>query len=102
MSFFPPLSFWERVRVRASLSLVPPTLALPQRGRGRCWANLLQYRNQMTTDSNAFPFTHSRLEAIKPPKTGRDSYRDTKVAGLTFVITANASKSFYFYHENVF
>ena len=51
----------------------------------------------MTTDSNAFPFTHSRLEAIKPPKTGRDSYRDTKAAGLTFVITANASKSFYFY-----
>jgi len=51
----------------------------------------------MTTENNAFPFTHSRLEAIKPPKTGRDSYRDAKVAGLTFVITANASKSFYFY-----
>jgi integrase len=51
----------------------------------------------MTTDQNAFTFTHSRLEAIKPPKTGRDSYRDAKVAGLTFVITANASQSFYFY-----
>jgi integrase len=51
----------------------------------------------MTTENNAFTFTHSRLEAIKPPKTGRDSYRDAKVAGLTFVITANASKSFYFY-----
>jgi len=51
----------------------------------------------MPTENNAFAFTHSRLEAINPPKTGRDSYRDTKVAGLTFVITANASKSFYFY-----
>ena len=51
----------------------------------------------MPNNNNAFPFTHSRLEAIKPPKTGRDSYRDAKVAGLTFVITANASKSFYFY-----
>jgi integrase len=50
----------------------------------------------MTTDKNAFSFTHSRLEAINPPKTGRDSYRDTKTAGLNFVITANASKSFYF------
>jgi integrase len=50
----------------------------------------------MTTDKNAFSFTHSRLESIKPPKSGRDSYRDTKVAGLYFVITANASKSFYF------
>ena len=50
----------------------------------------------MTTENNAFAFTHTRLETIKPPKTGRDSYRDTKVAGLTFVITANASKSFYF------
>ena len=49
----------------------------------------------MTTD-NAFPFTHSRLESIKPPKTGRDSYRDTKITGLYFTITANASKSFYF------
>ena len=51
----------------------------------------------MTNENNAFSFTHSRLEAIKPPKTGRSSYRDTKTAGLTFVITANASKSFYFY-----
>ena len=50
----------------------------------------------MATDNNAFSFTHSRLEAVKPPKTGRDSYRDTKVAGLTFVITANDSRSFYF------
>jgi integrase len=50
----------------------------------------------MTTDKNAFPFTTSRLDAIKPPKMGRDSYRDTKIAGLTFVITVNGSKSFYF------
>jgi hypothetical protein len=50
----------------------------------------------MTADKHAFSFTHSRLEAINPPKKGRDSYRDTKVAGLYFVITANASKSFYF------
>jgi len=51
----------------------------------------------MTAENNAFTFTHSRLEAIKPPKAGRNSYRDVKVAGLTFVITANDSKSFYFY-----
>jgi len=50
----------------------------------------------MTTDKNAFSFTQPRLEAINPPKKGRDSYRDTKVAGLYFVITANDSKSFYF------
>ena len=47
-------------------------------------------------NDNAFPFTHSRLEAIKPPKTGRTTYRDSKAAGLTFVITANGSKSLYF------
>ena len=51
----------------------------------------------MPTDQNAFPFTHSRLEAVKPPSKGRDTYRDTKAAGLTFVITASGSKSFYFY-----
>ena len=50
----------------------------------------------MTIDDNAFPFTHTRLEAVKPPKVGRSSYRDAKVAGLTFVVTANGSKSFYF------
>ena len=50
----------------------------------------------MSADQNAFPFTHSRLEAIKPPTKGRATYRDTKVAGLSFVITANNSKSFYF------
>jgi len=48
----------------------------------------------MSTDQNAFPFTHSRLEAIKPPAKGRGTYRDTKAAGLSFVITANNSKSF--------
>ena len=50
----------------------------------------------MPADQNAFPFTHSRLEAIKPPAKDRNTYRDTKVAGLSFVITANNSKSFYF------
>jgi len=50
----------------------------------------------MSTDNNAFSFTHSRLEGIKPPKTGRDLYRDTKITGLTLVITASGSKSFYF------
>ena len=50
----------------------------------------------MTTDNNAFSFTHTRLESIKPPKTGRASYRDSKVAGLSLAITANGSKSFYF------
>ncbi|MGL6196640.1 MAG: tyrosine-type recombinase/integrase [Thermoguttaceae bacterium] len=50
----------------------------------------------MSTVNNSVAFTNNRLEAIKPPKTGRDSYRDTKVAGLSFIITANGSKSFYF------
>jgi hypothetical protein len=31
----PPLSLWERARVRASLSPITPTLTLPQRGRGQ-------------------------------------------------------------------
>ena len=51
----------------------------------------------MSTDNNAFPFTHPRLEAIKPPRTGRASYRDTKVAGLTLAVTTSGSQSFYFY-----
>lgn len=50
----------------------------------------------MAADDNVFAFTHTRLEAIKPPKAGRDSYRDAKVTGLNYVITANGSKSFYF------
>lgn len=49
----------------------------------------------MTKTNNAFAFTHNRLEAINPPNKGRNSYRDTKVVGLNFVITANNSKSFY-------
>ncbi len=50
----------------------------------------------MATNNNTFTFTQVRLAAIKPPQTGRDSYRDANTAGLNFVITANNAKSFYF------
>ena len=53
----------------------------------------------MTDKNNTFTFTHSRLETIRPPTKGRDTYHDTKTAGLTCVITANGSKSFYFYRR---
>jgi integrase len=49
----------------------------------------------MPTDNTTFAFTHTRLEGIKPPKTGRTSYRDTRVTGLSIVVTAKNSKSFY-------
>jgi integrase len=46
---------------------------------------------------NQFPFSKTRLEAIKPPARGRRYTYDTKVAGLALCTTSAGSKSFYIY-----
>lgn len=42
-----------------------------------------------------FTFTHKRLQELKSPDSGRDEYRDTKVAGLTIRVTKK-NRVFYF------
>lgn len=41
-------------------------------------------------------FTIRRIEAITPPATGRDDYRDTKVQGLYLRVTSSGVKTFSF------
>lgn len=41
-------------------------------------------------------FTIRSIEALKPPRTGRDEWKDTKAPGLYIRVTANGVKSFSF------
>ena len=46
---------------------------------------------------NRFPFTKTRLEALRAPAKGRQYAYDAKVAGLALCTTAASSKMFYLY-----
>jgi integrase len=43
--------------------------------------------------------TQAVVAKLDPPKSGRDSYRDTKARGLVVTITANGTKSYYLYRR---
>ncbi|WP_341794111.1 MULTISPECIES: tyrosine-type recombinase/integrase [unclassified Rickettsia] len=45
---------------------------------------------------NLFNFTHNELMKIKPPKKGRDKYKDGKEQGLVLIASYGGSKVFYY------
>ncbi|WP_341793375.1 MULTISPECIES: tyrosine-type recombinase/integrase [unclassified Rickettsia] len=45
---------------------------------------------------NLFNFTHNELMKIKPPKKGREKYKDAKEQGLVLIASYGGSKVFYY------
>ncbi len=50
-------------------------------------------------DELSFNFTKDQLAKIEPPRTGRDSYKDTKERGLILLVSYGGSKVFYLYKK---
>ncbi len=49
------------------------------------------------TQTNRFPFTKTRLEALPVPVGSRVYHRDAKTEGLTICVTPAGTKTFYLY-----
>jgi integrase len=54
---------------------------------------------QTDTDSKRLVFSKTRLEKLPMPTTGRVYYYDEKTPGLCLCVTANDSRTFYFYSK---